>query len=230
MGAIGGILGSIFGSNGPSGLEKTLSGEEANFYQQLNSYVGQQYGEQQAVLNQLQGIYSPIAAAGPNQAGFSAGELNALNTGAVDTAAGNYASAERNVASNLAGSGTNAGPSGVQQQIEAGVGSAAAGQASQAENQIQQENYAVGRQNWQQAMAGLSGVANDYNPEAFANAANNAGNSAFNAASNVRQQQNQASADLWSGIGGMLEGGFENIGSPGGGNPLTQFATGMFGL
>lgn len=206
---------------GPSSAENTLSGESTALSQQLSGYLTANYGQQQDILNELNNIYSPIAAAGPNQTGFSAGELNALNTGAVDTAAGNYSAAERQVASNLAGSGTNAGPSGVQQQIEASVGSAAAGQASQAENQIQQENYTVGRQNWQQAMAGLSGVANAENPEAFAGLATQANQNAFGEASQIQQQNNQLGQDLF-GLAGAALG---NLNTPG----LAGFSLGKKG-
>lgn len=203
VGAATGILGSVFGKNGPSRQELQLEGQQSDFYSLMNSYVQQQYGKQQGLLNELTNLYSPIAVAGPGKTGMTEAELNARNTAAIDTTAGNYAAAARSVGSRLARFGTAAGPSGVQEQIEGSIASRAAGQAAAEENQIQQENYMLGRANWEQAMAGLDNVARTYNPEAYGALGIKAGEAAYGSASDINQEQNQASADLWSSIGGL---------------------------
>ena len=207
IGAIGGLVGgiaSIFGGGGPSRAEKDAAARQTSLAQMLAGYASQQYGEQQGIFNNLTSILNPIAAAGPNQQGFNAAELNALNTNAMNTTAGNYASAARKVGSELAGGGTSAGPSGVQQQIEGTIAAQGAGQAAQEENQIQLENYNVGRENWQNAMEGLNRVGSELNPTTYSDLAQRGMAESFNEAGGMNQEKNQHTADIWSGIGGAV--------------------------
>ena len=106
------------------------------------------------------------------------------------------------------------------------------------ENQINLANYATGRQNFYNAEAGLSGVAQAYNPNATASVANTAGGQAFNEATQVNQEQNQMEADIagfLSPAAGMaLQGGAGNLdqtGGSSGGEQLSNFFSGaLMGL
>lgn len=210
---------------GPSQAEENLTSAGTSLSNELSGYMQQEYGQQQGIYNDLTSILSPMAAAGPNQAGYNAAESNALNTGAIDTAAGNYGAAARKVGSQLAGSGTNAGPSGVQEQLEAGVAAQGAGEAAQAENQIQQQNYAVGRQNWQQEMAGLNQVGSELNPLGFGGEALSANQNAFKEADTTNQESQQEIGDLVSGITDVASTIGGNLQS--GGNPLLNIMAGL---
>jgi hypothetical protein len=182
---------------------------------------------------------SPILEAGVGQQGFTPAELAARNTQAINTTAGNYRNAAQAVGSQLAGrgGGGNGLQSGIDQQIKASLASQAAGNLSNAQNQITAENYATGRQNFFQANAGMNALAGLENPEQFASLGNQANNTAFGEANQI-QQQNQALAKdiaggvtslasnfLLPGLGGAL-GNLDKTGGSTGGEQMGNFFSG----
>ena len=199
----------------------------------LQGDFNQNFGEQQSILGHLTSILSPIAEAGPDQQGFSPAELAARNTNAIDTTGANYANAERATQGELAGRGVPGAPqSGIDQQIESSIASAGAGQLSNEENQIVAENYATGRQNFNNAVSGLGGVASQYDPNAYAGSANTANKNAFGEADEIAQQEAQEDAEIGgavAGVAGAVTGGIGNLDTTGGssfGEQLENFAEG----
>lgn len=206
---------------GPSSTEKQLQGQEVGLSQSLDQYLRTNYGEQQALLGDLTNYLNPIAAAGPNQTGYSAPELAAMNTAAINNAGGNYANAARAV-----GAGMSAGPggassegdvtSGINAQVKGALAGQSAGQLAGTENAITQANYAQGNQNWQNAMSGLGGIAQQESPLGYISGANNANAQAFNQSNTIQQQKQAQISDIFSsalavpsmitGFGGDIQG------------------------
>lgn len=170
-----------------------------------------QFGQQQDILKSLTSVYEPILQAGPSQKGFSAAESTAMNTQAMDGSANAYQHADQALNNQYAaeGGGSEYIPSGAQTQMNEGVATAAAGELAGAQNQITQENYAQGNQNFNNAASVLSGSSQQLGTTgATAGAATGAAGSAFTAATGV----NNANNSLLNGAMGILGSAAGGIG------------------
>jgi hypothetical protein len=187
---------------GASAAQNQLSQEQANFYQELSANYATVFPEQQSILASLTSEFTPILNAGPNQTGFSAPEEAALRTQASDTTARAAQEADVALGGKEASMGDASIPSGAKLQLESGLLNSAAEENAGLQNQITQEDYAVGRENFLNAAGALDTAAGLQNPNAFAGAATSAG-SAANTTMNDITQENQA----WMGpVFGMLGG------------------------
>jgi len=220
---------------GPSQAQQNLENQEASFSATLQQDYSQQFAEQQSILNNLNSVLSPIVNAGPNQQGYSSQELSALNTQAIESNAQgvNQAEAAAQSRENAAGGGTSFLPSGVNAQINAEIGSAAESNLSQEQLGITTNNYAQGRQNWQNALSGELNVSGQTNPLGYASAGSSANSSAFNEATQINQESNQAFSDILGGVTGIgtaVLGGIGNLDTTGGstgGEQAFNFVTGL---
>jgi hypothetical protein len=187
---------------GPSAAEEGLSGQESSLSSLLSANYAQNFGAQSAVLQNLSNIFTPIAEAGPDQQGFGANELAALNTQANQGVGQNYAKAKQALAvsQSAQGGGNEVLPSGAQQEQQESLAASAANQMSNEDLAITNANYTTGRQNWQSATAGLNALAGQYNPTAYAGQAISGNNSAFGEANQINNQQNQEEADIIGGV------------------------------
>jgi len=186
---------------GPSGAQGNISGEQTNFFNELQSSYATNFGGQQGILSSLNNALSPIINAGPSQNGFSAAENAALTGGAINSAA----AANRN-AQTIAGAnaGGNTGvTTGGQKQLQAEIASGVGQNLASNENQIALAGANQGRSNFFGAVQGLSGVAQQYNPNATAGVANNAGNNAFGSATEIANMKNQEEADIGGAVAGV---------------------------
>lgn len=189
---------------GPSSAETSAAQTQSSFAQMLYNNYSTYFGEQSDILNEIKNSMSPILAAGPNQTGFSAAENAALNTEATDTNAAAAAKASTAVNSELAGRGDNSGlESGVDQQIQAGIKSQAAGNLAAEQNEITQENYATGRQNYFQAAGALGNTAEQFNPASIGSEFNTGEENAFGMNEQIQQQNNALGQDLLGGALGL---------------------------
>lgn len=154
-----------------SGQEQ-LASEETQAYQQAQQLTAEQYANQQAIYAPMAAKFQSIFNAGPNQQGFSAGELENLNAQAVEGTATNYSQAAKAVGEQTAaeGGGTNPLPSGAQTELKEQVATSAAQNESQQESQIQQADYSQGLANWQNAAGGLESIASGENPLGYEDA------------------------------------------------------------
>jgi hypothetical protein len=195
---------------GPSGQQKQIAGQAENLSSLLSANYAQNFGAESAILGHLTNILTPIVEAGPNQEGMSAAEKAAITGNAINTNATNYRNAATVVAGSRAGAGGSTyAPSGTDKQVAATIASNEAGQLSQEENQIEQADYALGRQEFQQAEAGLAGVAAAYNPNATAGAAIGANSAAAQQAEQMTEESNAWMGDvagLAGGIGSTILG------------------------
>ena len=191
---------------GASSAQNNLANQQSQFYSTLQQDYGTQFANQSAILGSLNKTLSPIVNAGPNQFGFSQGQTNNLNSQALQGTATAYANASKNLKENqaTAGGGNSLLPNGAQNQQQASLAASAANNQSNQLLGIQQQGYDVGRQNFNNAVSQLGGVAGQYNPSGYAGQATGAGNAAANTDNQIAQANNAASP--WNLIGGILGG------------------------
>jgi len=197
--------------SGPTAAQTNLSNEQASFYQEATAQSQQTYAEDQKLQQQFSSIYSPILAKGPNQQGFSSQEEQDLNAQAVEGTAENYQGAAKAVNEKLAaeGGGTNPLESGPQAQLQEEVASSAAGTESQEENQINEQNYAQGYNEFEGATGALESEEGNLNPAGYENAATGAGSAASTTANEIAQENDSwenAALGAVGAIGGGLAG------------------------
>jgi hypothetical protein len=191
---------------GPSSTELKLQDEEANFYAtQIDAYHTA-YGNFKTLQDRLDAQFAPIIAKGPNQFGFSDGELQNLNSIATEGVARNYGSAKRALQESIAtqGGGTSNvnQTSGESNQLQEDLASTAAGVESGQQQQIQEAGYSLGHQEWQEAVSGEEDLAAGWNPNAFAGSATSSGKVASDTAASITAEGNS----LWGPIIGALGG------------------------
>jgi hypothetical protein len=172
----------------------------------MASDFGSRFQNQSNVLSQLQSSLSPILAAGPSQTGFSGQETAALNTQAINSAGAANRSAQQaaaNFGAGQGGGGTSGVTSGITKQIQAGIASQSAGQLATSQNNIVQQNYAQGSQNYWKAQGAMNELAAGEDATQFGNLANSSQSNAFGEANTVSQQQNQEESAIAGGITGL---------------------------
>ncbi len=188
---------------GSSSSQSQIEQQQQEQYQTLSNNYGQEYGEDQSVLNGLTGALQPIIQAGPSQMGFSNDQLNNLNASAMQSAAQGYAQEKQAVGENEAASGGSAYiPSGASQQIEGELAASGENQLSGEKNQILQADYAQGNQNYNNAVQGAEGVAGLLNPTAAGGLSVQGGAAAGTTANQIAQ----ASNSIWGSVLGTLGG------------------------
>src|SRR5215471_6033166 len=154
--------------SGPSATQMELQQEEADFYRtQINAY-NKAYSNFSDIQAKLNAQFDPILKAGPGQMGYTPDELTTLRTQSTEGTAQNYAAAQRALQQRIAtlGGGTSNvnTTGGVAGQLQAELASAGAGEQSRENLGITQSGYDVGRQMWQQAVAGEENLAAGWNP------------------------------------------------------------------
>lgn len=191
---------------GPSAEEKNLSNEEAEFYKtQINAY-NTAYSNFSGIQNALNQQFAPILARGPGQTGYTAEELNALKTQSTEGTAAEFAkasaAANQAIASRGGGQDVTNITSGGAQELSGQLAATAAAEAANEKLGILQSNYALGRQNYNQAISGEESLAAGWNPNSFAGSATSAGNAAGEEASRITQE----SESVWGNVMGALGG------------------------
>ena len=197
---------------GASQQQKDIEASQAAFYDTLTSEYKTLFGQSQGILGELTKSFEPILKAGINQQGFSAGELNNLNSQAVSGTGANYAKAADALSKQQAasGGGNTYIPTGAKIQQQQQLAESAAENESRIESGIQAENYATGRANYLTAAQGLGGVASELNPTGAANAATGAGSAAATTANEITQANNSWMQLVGAGLGaaGTAAGGY----------------------
>lgn len=201
----------------PSG-QTNLADQQAQYYQTLTQQAKDEFGLASDVFNQIQSTYGPIFQKGPNQMGFSQGELDTLNSSASQGVGQAFNAAKKSMNENLAteGGGNNLLPSGARLRAEQGITTAGASQLAGEENQIQQAGYQQGYNEFQAATnalmgsTGLFGTANSAG--GVANQGGEAANSTFNAIAQENASPFNAVMGALGGVAGAAAGGFAGRG------------------
>ena len=214
--------------SGPSSEQLQLQDEQMQFYQEGMQESRSAFGEQQDLLKQMEAVYEPILAKGPNQNAFAGAEENALNAQAVEGTAGNYQRAARAVGEQIAaqGGGDNPLPSGGSEQLKEEVALSAAGEQSQEESQILAAGYATGEKEFEQAGAGLAEASGQLSPTNYLTATTGAGSAAETTANQINQEQNSWLAPVLGAVGAIGGAAAGGLASGAGGTPAPPVAAG----
>lgn len=183
-----------------------------NAYNAATAQASQVFGASSTAYNDLVKSFAPTVAAGPSQTGFSAQELSTLNSSAI-TQVGQEAKNEKEAVGNAEaaqGGGTAVLPGGATVGANLSVAENAGNQTASELSQIQQQDYATGRQNYINAAQGLAGAPGVFNASTGAtSAATGAGESATTATQNVAaaaQAPWQLAAGALGGVAGAALG------------------------
>jgi hypothetical protein len=194
---------------GGDSTAKSAEKSQASFANTLQNAFSQQFGSNTSVLNFLNG---KLTAAVNNPQGFSPQMLAAARTQAIQGTASQYANAQQAVNGAIAAKGGSTLPSGVNAQIQGQLAQGAANQESSQLGNIDIANAQQQQSNYWNAVGGLTGVAQAYNPTGFAGQATGA-NSAVGGLSEAYSKSQSAgllgglSSSLGSGLGAGLSGG-----------------------
>jgi len=200
---------------GATAAQTNLQDEEAAAYQQAQQMTAEQYADQKAIYGPMTSQFQSIFDKGPDQEGYSAGELEDLDSQAVEGTAQNYSQAAKAVGEQTAaeGGGTNPMPTGAQDELKEDVATSAAGQESNQETQIKSNDYAQGLADWQNAAGGLESIATGENPLGYENAETSAGTAEGTTANQIAEEDNSwinaaigAAGDIG---GGWAKSGFK---------------------
>lgn len=188
----------------PSG-QSALANSQTAYYNTLTQEATTEYGEAQGLTNDLTSVFEPIFAAGPNQQGFSAGELTDLNAQATTATGQGYAAESAALGGKIGaeGGGNEYVPQGANKQINAELATSAENQTAGELNQIQLAGYQQGYNQWLAAAQGLGEAAS------VMGAGNGAGGVANQAgsAANSTWQAVSAENNSWMSLAGAALGG-----------------------
>jgi hypothetical protein len=223
---------------GPSTQEKQIESSTQNLGQSLQSNYAQRFGQQSKLLQSLNDSLSPIVAAGPSQTGFSPEELAARNTTAINNAGAANIHARQAAGNAFAGQGGGSASdivSGIHKSIEGDIASASANELANTQNAITGEDYAVGRSNYDKAVAGAHALSGEYDPKSFAEGADSSFGSAFKEANTIQQERGSQISSIIGTVGSLASsfaGGIGNLdttGASSGGEQALNFFNGMKG-
>src|ERR1035437_458627 len=199
---------------GPSAQETAIQGQTQSLATTMAGDFSTRFASQNQVLSNLNNSLTPIVAAGPNQQGFTGEELASMNTSAINNAAAANRNAVQATGNAIAGQNGSGLESGIQQAIKGGIASNVANNFADTQNQIVQNNYATGRSNYKEGVAGMQALSGDYAPQTFGQEAQSGFNSAFGQADKINTQQQAVGKDILNAglsIGGAFTGGLGNL-------------------
>lgn len=194
---------------GATSEQKQLQASQIAFYNQATQHAETTFNEDQEILKQMQGVYAPILAKGPNQRGFSDEERQNLDTQVTEGTAKNYQQAARAVNEHLAAQGGGNIPltSGADAQLQSEVANASAAEQSRQESQVIAADYSQGHKQFTEATDALLAASHELNPTAYSEAATNAGSAAEKTANDIAAANNSwvnAALGAAGGIGSAI--------------------------
>jgi hypothetical protein len=196
--------GRIYKNCSPSAGQQSALAADSSFRQTLNNSYQTDFGESQDIFDSLNSSLSSIVDKGPNQTGMSPAELASENSEAINNAAAANKNVQAQIGDKAAVTGATPGvESGVTAATRAGASSSIENNLSNEEAGITQQDYALGRQQYQSAVSGEEALPGQtINPTT---GAANAETGAETAAGN-QAEQNEQSSSSWMGLVGGLAG------------------------
>lgn len=205
---------------GPSAGQTTALNQQTQLTQQIMQQGQQVFGSSSQVFSDLVSTLAPTVAAGPNQEGFSQAELSNLQSQAITNGGNAYknAKAATGDAISAEGGGNTGLTSGANIGIQENLASSAAENTANELGQINEANYATGRQNYDTAISDLAQTPNVFNSAtSLDNAGTNSAEGEANTANQIATQNNswmQAVTGALGGVAGsVVTGGMKNLGS-----------------
>jgi len=207
--------------NGPVALacgadssQKQIEKSQQSFMNQLQGQSQAVFGASNTVFQSLLKTFSPTIQAGPNQEGFSPALLSAMKSQVITGAGTAYKNAKAAVgnAQSAFGGGNTVLPSGAQIGTDLSLAEGAANLTASGLNQLTQEDYAVGRDNYKTAVAGLEQAPGVFNAAtSAANAATGAGEAASSTANQIAQQDNSWMSAVSGALGSVAGAATGNL-------------------
>lgn len=156
---------------GPSKAAKNLNNQVQDFNKQVTSEAGTIFGNSNTVFNNILNATQSIVQGGPSQAGFSQNELNAMNASNVENAGAMARNLKGAAASSGAaiGGGNSVAPAGSTQAAVTSAEQAAAALQAQGANNIVQQDFATGNQNFFKALSSEEAAPGVYSTSIEAN-------------------------------------------------------------
>jgi len=195
----------VCGGKGDNTAQSTEN-SQANFTNTLQSAFATNNAAQQGNLNFLtKQLQSGIT----NPQGYSPQTLAAMRTQATEQAAQNNQNVMQAVNEKNAvqgGASATALPNGVQEQIQAGVGTGVANQEANAQLGITQQNGQLQVENQNRDIAALEGVASEENPEGMASGSNQAASDVSNLSDAVTKASGPGVGSILGSIAGAAVG------------------------
>jgi hypothetical protein len=207
-----GIIGSIFGSGGPSPEQKALTTQETNLMTNLGSMTNERFAQQSQTLNQIQAMISNPAFF--EQPGMSAAEYSTRQAQIISSVSHATTAATQNALAEMAGRGGGASSSLLSGPEAEVLGSVAAqGQIAQAglENQLTAQSYDIGRQLGLERLKGAEALGQLEDPARLADAAASVANAANNQANTTAEATNAKNRSMWGGITGSIGAGMDAL-------------------
>lgn len=215
-------VGSVWKNCGPTSDQNESLLADRSFQATLKNSYANEFGDNMALMKNLETNLGQITAAGPGQQGYTAPELASMNSQAVNAAAAGNQKLQTVIGENAAahGGGAPGVESGVEQAEKAAAATNVDTALSNQEANITQQNYATGRQNYWNATQGEMAA-----PGAFENPVNQAAGDVNSADTAYGQMATNTAADsvgnelmgLGEGLAGDVATVFKGSGSKGGG-------------
>jgi len=202
------------GCGAPKG-QSDLAAAQSNLFNIEAADMSQLFGQDQALMREIQSVYGPIFAKGPNQFGFNKAETNVLNSGAAEQVGQAFGAANRTLKENLAaqGGGLTALPSGVLTKAEQGITTAGAAQLSGEQQQIQEAGYQQGYNQFMAATNALMGLPSlTSNAAQFGGVANTGGEAANQTYNSITAENESPFNAVVGALGGAAGGLLGNRG------------------
>lgn len=194
---------------GASSAQNQIEQQQQSFANQVQTQATQIFGQQSGIYQDLVNTFAPTVAAGPNQQGFSAGELSNLNSQAITNTGQAYKNEKQALGDQqaAAGGGRAVLPGGATIGTNLGLAENAGNQTANELGQINQANWSTGRQNYLNATQGLAGAGNVYGAAEGANSGVvGATSAAGNTANQIAQQNNSWVQAVTGALGGVASG------------------------
>lgn len=187
--------------------------QQVDFSKQMMAENATVFGQQQSILSNLNAGFQTIIAAGPSQKGYSDDQKNNLDTMATEAVTQNMSQASKALGEGQAaqGGGDTFIPSGVAQQQREQLAATAASTNATVHSNILQDDYTQGTTNYQNAVMGALGVAQQLNPVAYSDAttaANSGQASQANAIATAANSPFTAVMGALGGVAGAAAGGY----------------------
>jgi hypothetical protein len=212
---IGGLASLFTGGCGPSAEERQQMAAQTSMEQDLMTAFNQRLSAQKETIGQLNTALSN-AAAGKFPPGMDPTTLAAFTSRAMVTTSRAYQQAAQAAQGAIAGRGGGLADSGgllsgPEAQVIGDVAAKGAATESDLLNQVQLEDFQLGREDYMSYITGLEKMADLQSPDSLAGDAINASKLASTTAETIRGQQSQEASDIGvaatnvaAGIGAMV--------------------------
>lgn len=205
---------------GATSAQTNLQSQQQTVFSSMQNQAQQVFGNSSTVFNDLMNTFSPTVAAGPDQEGMSAGEKANLDSQAVTSTGAAYRNASQAVgeAEAAQGGGNDSQVTGGSKTgTDLGVATSAASQESSELNQINEQDYAIGRENYNNATKGLEEATGAFNPVSSIDNSTTTAGSALGTTDDQISKENNSWVSAVTGAlgniaGDVVTGGMSNLG------------------